>query len=149
MKTLLLILIFFIAGCASPIDWKEKTVHDIISKTTKNKHVRAITQFEVKSVGVASGTESGRWYLNSGLNYRSSFSLNVHLTPKVVSQFSQKYNIKNEAELLGKKIKVKGTALAKTYCVKFGCPVRVNQNTPEMYLQTQLLITDLNNISLQ
>jgi hypothetical protein len=148
MKALLIILIFFTASCASSIDWKEKTVHDITAKTTRNKHVRAITQFEVKSVGVGSGMESGRWYLSSGLNYRSSYSLNVHLTPKVVSQFLQKYNIKSESELIGKNIRVKGTAIAKAYCVRFGCPVRINPNTPEMYLQTQLLITDLSNISL-
>lgn len=147
MKILLVLLMFLIASCAS-IDWKKKTVQDITAKTTRNKHVRAITEFEVKSVGVGSGVESGRWYLSSGLNYRSSYSLNVHLHPKVVSQFSQKYNIKNALELIGKKISVKGTAIAKPYCVKFVCPLSVNPNTAEMYLQTQLLFTNLNNISL-
>ncbi|AZQ84543.1 hypothetical protein EKO29_11255 [Colwellia sp. Arc7-635] len=147
MKILLIILISFTTSCASSIDWKEKTVHDITAKTTRHKHVRAITEFEVKSVGVGSGMESGRWYLNSGSNYRSSHSLNVHLTPEVVAQLSLKYNIKSESELLGKNIRVKGTAIAKAYCVRLGCPVRINLNTPEMYLQTQVLITDLSNVS--
>lgn len=144
MRDLLVLLALLITSCAS-IDWQEQTVADITAKTTKNRHVRAITQFEVKSVGL----DSGQWYLNSGLNYRSSFSLNVHLTPYVVSQFSRKYNIKNASELIGKRIKVKGTAIAKPFCVKFGCPPRVSADTPEMYLQTQLLITDLNDISLR
>ena len=54
----------FTTSCASSIDWKEKTVQDITAKATRHKHVRAITEFEVKSVGVGSGRESGRWYLN-------------------------------------------------------------------------------------
>ena len=145
MRTLLVLLMFLIASCAS-IDWKEKTVQDITAKTTRNNHVRLLLNLESKVLALL--VESARWYLSSGLNYRSSYSLNVHLLPKVVSQFSQKYNLKNALELIGKRIRVKGTAIAKPYCVKFGCPLRVNLSTPEMYLQTQLLITNLDNISL-
>jgi hypothetical protein len=148
MRILFVLLALFITSCAV-IDWKEQTVQDITDKTNKNRHIRAITQFEVKSVGVGSGLESGQWYLNSALNYRSSYSLNVHLTATVAVQFSQKYNIKNPTELIGKEIKVQGTAIAKPFCVHFGCPSRISPNTPEMYLQTQLLITELSNISIQ
>lgn len=148
MRVYLILIIALIAGCTS-IDWQEQTVSEITDRTTIKRNVWAITQFEVKSVGVGEGPESGRWYLNSGLNYRSSFSLNLHLTPSVVSQFSEKYNIENVSELIGRQIRVKGKATPKPYCVHFGCPSRVSPNTPEMYLQTQMLISDLSNISIQ
>ncbi|TDF35526.1 hypothetical protein EYS14_19105 [Alteromonadaceae bacterium M269] len=130
--------------------WKEKTVSEITAKTSRGIHSHASTQFEVKSTGIGSGAESGRWYLNSGVNYRSSYSLNVHLSPKVAEKFANKYNVKDPSELLGKTIQVKGTAQPTHYCVVPGCPPMsaVGQRRPKMYIQAQLLVTDLSNISL-
>ena len=147
MKMLLVLSVFLIASCTSVV-WKEKTVSEITAKTTRNIHSHASTQFEVKSTGIGRREESGRWYLNSGVNYRSSYSLNVHLTPEVAEKFASKYNIKNPSELLGKTIQVKGTAQPMYYCVVSGCPSRIGQKRPQMYIQTQLLVTDLSNISL-
>ncbi len=43
---------------------------------------------------------------------------------------------------------MKGTANPKKYCVKMGCPISIARKVPEMYIQTQLIIENIDNIKL-
>jgi len=149
MKKLIAILtLCVLSACSSNIDFKEMAVDDILKRTTDTRlHVWATTQFEVQSTGVGSSTGDKKWFLNSGKNYRSSNSLNVHLAPHLISAFKEKYGVENVSDLNGRTIRVVGTALPKAYCVHIGCPSRPGRKLPSLYVQTQMVIEDLENIT--
>ena len=63
IKLLIALSVFTFLGC-STIDYNEMPVDDIIAKTTKNMHVWATTEFKVRSTGIGSFQDSGKWYLN-------------------------------------------------------------------------------------
>jgi len=147
IKFLIALSAFAILGCTN-ISYNEMPVEDIIAKTTKNMHVWVTTEFKVESTGKGIAQDSGKWFLNSGIQYRSSQSLNVHLSAKVVAEFKKQYGIEDIAELQNRTIRVKGTANPKKYCVKMGCPIPLASKAPKMYIQTQLIIENIDNIKL-
>ena len=117
----LLIFLFILAGCGST-NYSELSTDEVFARTTRDRQVSTITEFSIQSVGKGKNSEAGRWYLNSAKNYRSSYSLNVHLSPEVVTKLRAKYNISNINDLKGRMVRVKGIATPKYYCKKLGCP---------------------------
>ena len=137
-----------ISGCASP-DYPAMTVQEIVKTATlQEKHVWATTEFVIKGTGEGRRSEEGMWYLNSEQNYRSSKSLNILISRKTVDEFKTLYELSDVTELEGKKVRVRGLITPQKYCVDKGCPRRSVIKTPDLYYQSQLLITDVANITL-
>ena len=72
----------------------------------------------------------------------------MHLSSQVVAEFKKQYGIEKIDELQSRMIVVKGTATPKNYCVKMGCPISIGHKAPELYIQTQLIIENIENIKL-
>lgn len=147
IKFIIALSAFAILGCTN-VTYNEMPVEDIIAKTTRNMHVWVTTEFKVESTGKGSSQDSGKWFLNSGTQYRSSQSLNVHLSAQVVAELKKQYEIEDVAELQNRTIRVKGTANPKKFCIKMGCPIPIARKAPRMYIQTQLIIENIDNIKL-
>jgi len=150
-KHLIYIVIILLTAC-STIDYKNKSVKQITDKSAKKIHSWAITEFKVKGTSnydPLNPNETGIWILSSEPSYRSSKSLNIHLATQVVSQIKAKYGISKIEEFQGRTIKVKGLATPKFYCKIDTCPNTSSQgNGHDLYIQTQMFIEDLNNITI-
>lgn len=137
-----------LTGCSAP-DYQAMSIQEIVETTTvQEKHVWATTEFVIKGTGEGRRGEEGRLYLNSETDYRSSNSLNVHLSRKIVDEFKTRYDLTDVKELEGKKVRVSGLITPKAYCVNKGCPRSAVSPKPDLYYQNQLLITDLENITI-
>lgn len=167
-KRLICASVLILSGCTTTTttddssqvtsNYTSQTVLQITNKTAREKTVKAITQFKVLSTGMGKGSELGRWYISSGANYRSPKTLNIHLSPTVVKQFKAVLGITAVRQLEGRTVKVKGLVKPKKYCIEHGCPKRHFQTTSfkvsdkdydrRMYIQSQLLVTDIDNITL-
>jgi len=151
LKYFIPLVILLLNGC-SAIDYKDKSVKQITDRSAKKIHSWAITKFKVKSTGnydPVDPNETGIWILSSESSYRSSKSLNVHLATQIVSQLKEKYGFSKIEDLQGRIIKVKGLATPKFYCKIDTCPqTAIQHNGYGMYIQTQMYIEDINNITI-
>jgi len=145
------IVIILLTGC-STIDYKDKSVKQITERSAKKIHSWAITEFKVKSTGTydpVDPNETGIWILSSESSYRSSKSLNIHLATQIVAQIKEKYGFSKIEDFQGRTIRVKGLATPKFYCKIDTCPRASSQNNGHnLYIQTQMFIENLNNITI-
>jgi hypothetical protein len=158
-------VLLIISSC-STIVYQDKSVKDITELTKRNVHSWALTSFKVKwtSAGEYRKTngdlssekgnwfrseDRGSWYISSSNNYRSANGINVRISQAVVEEFKQHFNLTKIDELNGRHIKVKGLIRPQEYCLHAGCPtLNAVRKQPQMYVQSELVIEDIADITL-
>lgn len=92
----------------------------------------------------ATGTQGGRTYLNSELDYRDQRNLTVAITPEAARQLTQRLGEHPRVALKGKDILVRGAAVRTR--IAFFANGRV---TDKYYFQTHVNVTDADQITLR
>lgn len=152
MKKLLLVLLAlaFFAGCAST----PTAPHAADSETSWISPRQAVLMAADAAPGgvdgtfalhvQATGTQSGRTYLNSELDYRDQRNLTVAITPEAARQLTQRLGEHPLVALKGKDILVRGAAVRTT--IWFFANGRV---TDKYYFQTHVNVTDADQITVR
>jgi len=142
-KPLIVLSACLLSACSS-IDFKSMTVDEVVSRSIdKRLHVWATTEFLVSSTQEGSCQHANKWMLSTAQDHRAHRGLTIQLAPQVVPQFKRKYGIEAVEQLEGKKVQVTGTAFPNEI---FACSDRPN-GREKLYVQTQMIIEDIENIT--
>lgn len=144
MRTLVLVLIFVIAGCTSTASNDSPKLSDTM------EIIKAAAASAPKGVDgeytlqiLATGIDGQFVYLNTEKDYRDQRALTVALHPRVISQLSDKYGVPPQDFFVDKTIVVKGKAQRiKIAFLSEGKP------TSKYYYQTHIRVMESSQLKL-
>ncbi|MDA8621952.1 hypothetical protein N9L48_04815 [Psychrosphaera sp.] len=139
MKYLILISTLFLGACSSTPNVNIADTMNLIALTEENAPdgVKGIFKFQVK----ASGIRRGEVFLNTELDYRDRRAVTIAISPKIVSQLTDKYGSSPGTYFIDKTVEVTGEAKrVKIYLIYKGL------KTSKYYFQTHINVSSIEQI---
>ena len=143
MKSIVLVLIFLLAGCTATTSHTTPTCSDTmdIIKVAADSAPHCVPcQYTLQIV--ATGSQGQYVYLNTEKDYRDQRSVTVALHPKLIAQLTAKYGVPPQDYFIGKAIMVSGKAQrVKIAFLSDGKP------TNKYYYQTHISLRDISQLT--
>lgn len=143
MKSIVLVLIFLLAGCTATTSHTTPTFSDTmeIIKVAADSAPHGVPgQYTLQIV--ATGSQGQYVYLNTEKDYRDQRSVTVALHPNLITQLTAKYGVPPQEYFIGKAIMVSGKAQrVKIAFLSGGKP------TDKYYYQTHIRLRDISQLT--